>query len=70
MTPGANMAKTIKIGVITNAEGAHLGSYFLALAQTAEAETVVLADPSGRTVVEAKKALGAKLKASYFDSAP
>jgi predicted dehydrogenase len=69
MTSGENMDKTIKVGVITNAEGAHLGSYFPALAQTAEAETVVLADPSGRTVAEAKKALGAKLKAAYKDTA-
>jgi predicted dehydrogenase len=63
------MAKSIKVGVITNAEGAHLDAYFLALARTEEAETVVLADPSGRTLDLARKALGAKLKADYKSAA-
>jgi len=63
------MAKTIKVGVITNAQGAHLGAYLPALAQTEEAEAVVLADPSGRIVTQAEKALGAKLKATYKDAA-
>ncbi|HTU20567.1 MAG TPA: Gfo/Idh/MocA family oxidoreductase [Gemmataceae bacterium] len=63
------MAKSIKVAVLTNAEGAHLGAYFPALAQTEEAELVVLADPSGRTAAQAKKALGTKLKATYRDTA-
>ncbi|MGH7173897.1 MAG: Gfo/Idh/MocA family protein [Gemmataceae bacterium] len=63
------MAKSIKVAVLTNAEGAHLGAYFPALAQTQEAESVVLADPSGRTAAQAKKALGAKLKTTYRDAA-
>ncbi|HEY7153925.1 MAG TPA: Gfo/Idh/MocA family oxidoreductase [Gemmataceae bacterium] len=63
------MAKTIKVGVITNAEGAHLDAYLPALAHTEEAEAVVLADPSGRIVAQARKALGAKLKADYKDAA-
>jgi UDP-N-acetyl-2-amino-2-deoxyglucuronate dehydrogenase len=63
------MPSTIKVAVITNAEGAHLGAYFPALAQTAEAESVVLADPSGVTVAQARKALGTKLTATYKEVA-
>jgi predicted dehydrogenase len=61
------MPRAIKLAVLTNAEGAHLGAYFPALAQTAEAEEVVLADPSGVTFEQARKALGKKLKATYKD---
>src|SRR5262245_60452418 len=61
------MPKTIKVGVLTYAEGAHLDSYFTALAQTEEAEAVVLSDPSGKTISRAKKALGAKLKETFQD---
>ncbi len=60
--------KRISVGVITNAEGAHLGAYFGALAQTEEVESVVLTDPSGATVEQAKKALGEKLKSTFQDS--
>jgi predicted dehydrogenase len=63
------MPKTIKVGVITNAQGAHLDSYFTALAQTKEAEAVVLADPSGKTIDRAKKALGDKLRETFKDAA-
>src|SRR5205823_4926505 len=59
------MPKSITVGVITQAQGAHLDSYFAALAQTEEAGTVVLADPSGKTVERAKKALGDKLKETF-----
>ena len=62
------MPKTITVGVITHAEGAHLDSYFTALAQTEEAETVVLSDPSSKTIDRAKKALGAKLKETFKDA--
>lgn len=62
------MPEHIKVGVITNAEGAHLGAYLPALAQTAEANVVVLADPSGRITAQAEKALGAKLKGTYKDA--
>jgi predicted dehydrogenase len=61
------MPKTITVAVITHAEGAHLDSYFTALAQTEEAEAVVLSDPSGKTIDRAKKALGAKLKETFKD---
>lgn len=62
------MAQSIKVAVLTNAGGAHLSAYFPALAQTMEAESVVLADPSARTVAPAKKALGEKLTATYKDA--
>jgi predicted dehydrogenase len=63
------MPKSIPVAVLTNAEGAHLNSYFPALAQTEEAEAVVLADPGGRNVEQATKALGPKLTATYPDAA-
>lgn len=56
------MPDTIQVGIITNAEGAHLDQYFSALAKTTEAAGVVLADPSGKTVERARAALGAKLQ--------
>lgn len=56
------MAKAIAVGVLTDAQGAHLDAYFTALAKTEEAESVLLSDPSGATVERAKKALGSKLK--------
>jgi predicted dehydrogenase len=62
------MPKTIKVGVITNAEGAHLGDYFGSLAKIEEVEAVALADPSGATVAQARKALGAKLKEPFKDT--
>ena len=62
------MPKTIKVGVITNAEGAHLPDYFTSLAKTEEVESVVLADPTGKTVAGARKALGGKLKDTYKDA--
>lgn len=56
------MPKTIKVGVITQEQGAHLPDYFGSLAKIDEAESVALSDPSGKTVAMARKALGAKLK--------
>jgi len=53
----------------THAQGAHLDSYFTALAQTDEAETVLVADPSGKTLERAKKALGVKLKETFKEAA-
>jgi predicted dehydrogenase len=62
------MPNTIQVGVITNAEGAHLDLYFQALAKTEEASAVLLADPSGQTAARARKALGAKLLGVYKDA--
>lgn len=61
------MARTIKVGVITHAQGAHLDAYFTGLAQTEEASEVAVADPSGQTLERAKKALGDKLKSTHKD---
>src|SRR5215468_5071219 len=63
------MPKTIKVGVITQAEGAHLPDYFGALAKIDEAEAVALSDPSGKSADDARKALGGKLKEVYKDPA-
>lgn len=60
--------KRIPVGVITNAEGAHLSAYFEALARTDEVESVVLADPGGSNAAMATKALGDKLKATFPDT--
>ena len=66
----APMPKTIKVGVITQAEGAHLPDYFGSLAKIEEAEAVALADPSGRhRRPRPRKALGDKLKETYKDAA-
>jgi predicted dehydrogenase len=61
------MPKTITVGVITHAQGAHLDAYFAALAQSEETGAVVLSDPSGQTVARARKALGNKLKETFKD---
>src|SRR5437660_10832341 len=63
------MPNTIKIGVITNAHGAHLDAYLPSLARVDEAESVALADPSGKVVLLARKALGKKLAGTYKDPA-
>jgi predicted dehydrogenase len=63
------MPKAIKVGVITQAEGAHLPDYFGALAKIEEAEAVALADPSGTTADAARKALGTKLTEVFMDPA-
>ena len=53
----------ITVAVLTDAGGAHVESYFAALAATEEVGSVVVADPSGGCEAAAKKTLGAKLKA-------
>lgn len=58
------MAK-ISVGVITHAEGAHLGAYFQALAACEEVSDVVLSDPGGASFSSARKVLGEKLAAVY-----
>ena len=57
------------VGVITHDAGAHLGIYFASLAQAEEITTVAIADPSGKCVPAARKALGKKLSAVYADPA-
>jgi predicted dehydrogenase len=63
------MPKSIKVGVITQADGAHLPDYFASLAKIEEAEAVALADASGKTADAARKALGDKLKEVFKDPA-
>jgi predicted dehydrogenase len=64
------MPKTIKVGVITQEQGAHLDDYFRSLARIEEAEWVALVDPSGKSVDAARKALGEKLKEVFKEPAP
>ena len=49
------MAKTIKVGVITQADGAHLSDYFAALAKTERPGQSRLADASGKIETIARK---------------
>ncbi len=59
----------ISVGVITHAGGAHLDSYFLALASADEVAAVSLSDPGGKNVANAREALGEKLRDVYDDPA-
>lgn len=62
------MPKTIKVGVITQPQGAHLDAYFQSLAAAEEVAEVVLADSSGKIKDRAEKGLKDKLKNSYKDA--
>jgi UDP-N-acetyl-2-amino-2-deoxyglucuronate dehydrogenase len=62
------MPKTIQVGLITNAEGAHVDAYLPSLARTEEAAGVALADPSGKMVARARAALGKKLRSVHKDA--
>ena len=57
----------IRVGVLTQADGAHLAEYFGALAQTPEVERVAIADASGQSAKLAKELLGDKLAGSFED---
>ena len=59
------MPKSIKVGVITHQQGAHLSAYFPALKNITEAAEIAIADPGGHTFPAAKVALGDKLTATY-----
>ena len=62
------MPKKIKVGILTNKTGAHVGAYLNALHDTEACESVVLADPDGHWVDNARKVLGIKLKAVHRDT--
>ena len=62
------MPKKIKVGILTNKTGAHVGAYLNALRDTEACEYVVLADPDGHWVESARKVLGGKLKAVHRDT--
>jgi predicted dehydrogenase len=59
------MPKTITIGLLTQDGGAHLDSYFKALASCPEVEAVAIADPSGKTFDRARKDLEGKFKETF-----
>lgn len=63
------MPRTIQVGVLTQAGGAHLSAYFDALARIEEVGAVALADPDGRSEAAARKALKGKLKEVFTDHA-
>ena len=52
------VSPTIRVGVITQENGPHLGIYFPALAASPVIEKVAVADPSGTTFAPASKQLG------------
>lgn len=60
--------RSATVALITNAEGAHVSAYLSSLAGSPDVAAVVVADPSGRQVAAAKKALGTKFAGAY-DSA-
>lgn len=62
-------ADRLRVAVLTHAGGAHLGLYFRALAAADAVAEVVLADPDGASVAEARALLGAKLVAVHADHA-
>ena len=62
------MPKKIKVGILTNKTGPHVGAYLNALRDTEAGESVVLADPDGHWVESARKVLGGKLKAVHRDT--
>lgn len=61
------MAKSIKVGVITERDGAHLSAYLESLAKLEEVDEVYVADPSGNAFALAKKLLKDRLKETYKD---
>ena len=57
----------IRVGLITEAGGAHLPNYFASLAQAEEVSAVALSDPSGESEALARQTLGAKLSGVFKD---
>ncbi len=55
------MPEKINVGILTQAQGAHLDAYFAALAACPEVDQVALADAGGDTFAAARKVLGDKL---------
>ncbi len=54
----ATAEKDIRVGVITEHRGAHLGPYFASLARCTGIERVAIADPSGESFPRAKELMG------------
>lgn len=57
----------MKVAFLTHAEGAHMSAYLSALAECKDCDEVVLADPSGIWIKQAKQVLGAKLTRIYSE---
>jgi len=56
------MSNKIALGLVTHADGAHVGAYLQALAAAEQCEKVVLVDPDSRWDEDAQRVLGDKLK--------
>ncbi len=56
--PGAPPKSALRVGVITQQNGSHLGIYFPAIAASTSVAEVAVADSSGTTFASAKKLLG------------
>ncbi len=67
--PPRDNGKACSVGVMTHEGGAHLAHYFTSLAQAEEVTSVVLSDPSGNSVPDARKKLGEKLTGVFQDPA-
>ena len=63
------MPKTIPVAVVTNADGTHLDQWLPSLAAIDEVDSVAYVDPSGTTVPQARKLLGARLRDVYRSAA-
>lgn len=61
------MGKRIKVGLITNRDGAHVSAYLTALAEAEACASVALVDPDGAWRDRAKAALKGKLTAVHED---
>ncbi len=61
------MPESIRVGLITSGEGAHLSAYLPALAKIEECSAVAVADPSKSVIGDARAALGSKLAESHAD---
>ncbi len=63
------MPKAIPVAIVTNADGTHLDLWLPSLAAIEEVDSVAYVDPSGATVAQARKLLGAKLREVHKNAA-
>jgi len=66
-TLAAQPPGSIRVGVLTQADGPHLGAYLAGLAAAKEASSISLCDASGTTQQAARQVLGTRLAAVYRD---
>ena len=62
---GNKMPKPIKVGLLTNADGAHVSAYLQALAAAQDCSKVILGDSDGKWEDAARRTLGEKLAGVY-----